>query len=573
MFLRWNGNRMCCDSMSTTNCFRLALLPACRAESRGCSITLSSSFWTLQPAEILGDLRINPPFFRKKCWSTTSEFIRADRPGSRVCHLAAESADTSGFRVGGCEVRSLSAYSAYSSRQRGVLGGYMKLPSIVLLILLFSNGKMYAQSDRASITGTVRDSSGAAITDAVVTATNLDTNLQSTTPTNGVGVYSLLNLPIGTYTVACMREGFAKYEHSEINLAINQVAKLDIELNVGAGRESAAVTADANTLQTQTSSISTNLDHRAVEELPLNVQGGRNLSTFMFDYVPSVEGTDFASHIGGGLSRNKEVMIDGTSAVSQIGGYLSESSPPMEAVQEFQVTTAGIRADEGRTGGGVFRYEMKSGSNDWHGSGFFYMHNEAFDARSWSNVYNQGICESSAGGNPAQIASCERAFGKPDDRLYSYGASFGGPIKKDKLFFYAAWERYTFANIGTGGLSSTVPTGDFLNGNFGALLDTSVVLGTDGAGQPIYKGAIVDPETNNVFPGNVIPPERISQVSEKIVDLYKKYYSPLSSTLTNNNALPLFSPATWYESNQYSLKLDYAIARNHRLDGSFIYAY
>jgi len=449
----------------------------------------------------------------------------------------------------------------------------MKLPSIVLLILLFSNGKMYAQSDRASITGTVRDSSGAAITDAVVTATNLDTNLQSTTPTNGVGVYSLLNLPIGTYTVACMREGFAKYEHSEINLAINQVAKLDIELNVGAGRESAAVTADANTLQTQTSSISTNLDHRAVEELPLNVQGGRNLSTFMFDYVPSVEGTDFASHIGGGLSRNKEVMIDGTSAVSQIGGYLSESSPPMEAVQEFQVTTAGIRADEGRTGGGVFRYEMKSGSNDWHGSGFFYMHNEAFDARSWSNVYNQGICESSAGGNPAQIASCERAFGKPDDRLYSYGASFGGPIKKDKLFFYAAWERYTFANIGTGGLSSTVPTGDFLNGNFGALLDTSVVLGTDGAGQPIYKGAIVDPETNNVFPGNVIPPERISQVSEKIVDLYKKYYSPLSSTLTNNNALPLFSPATWYESNQYSLKLDYAIARNHRLDGSFIYAY
>ena len=98
----------------------------------------------------------------------------------------------------------------------------------------------------------------------------------------------------------------------------------------------------------------------------------------MFAYVPGVEGSganpadkDFSSHINGSLSQNKEVMIDGTSAVSQIGGYLSESSPPMEAVEEFQVTSAGLRADDGRTGGGVFRYEMKSGTNAWHGSGFY----------------------------------------------------------------------------------------------------------------------------------------------------------------------------------------------------------
>ena len=444
---------------------------------------------------------------------------------------------------------------------------------MMLLVLLFSTGEACAQSDRAAITGTVRDATGAMVVNARITAINIETHLQSTAETNAAGAFNLLNLPIGKYTIACLREGFSSYERSGINLGIHQVVELDIELSVGGGVESDTVSADAPVLETQTSSISTNLDERAVVGLPLNVQGGRNLSTFMFAYVPSVEGTDFASHIGGGLTRNKEVMIDGTSAVSQIGGYLSESSPPMEAVQEFQVTTAGMRADEGRTGGGVFRYEMKSGTNEWHGTGFYYMHNEMLDARSWSNVYNQGVCVADARGDPAQTASCQRAFGKPDDRLYTYGASFGGPIKKDKLFFYSAWERYTFANNGLGGLTSTVPTQAFLNGDFGALLDTSVVLGVDGAGQTIYKGAIVDPGTNNVFPDNVIPSYRFSQVATKVVDLYKQFYSPLSSGLTNNNALPLFSPATWYESNQYSVKLDYAASRNQRLDGSFIYAY
>jgi len=100
----------------------------------------------------------------------------------------------------------------------------------------------------------------------------------------------------------------------------------------------------------------------------------------------------------------------------------------MEAVQEFQVTSGGIRADDGRTGGGVFRYEMKSGTNAWHGSGFYYMHNEALDARSFNDKYNDGLCLQNASGNPAQVASCERAFGKPQDRLYDYGVSFGGPI-------------------------------------------------------------------------------------------------------------------------------------------------
>src|SRR5271165_1117109 len=424
----------------------------------------------------------------------------------------------------------------------------MKLWPVAVLGLLFSAREVLAQSDRATITGTVRDGSGAFIADAQVIATNVNNKFQFLASTNAKGRFSLLNLPVGQYALACSTETFDNYRRTGLDLATSEVTEIDIVLTIGSKTETIAVDANGPQLQTQTSSISTNLNNPAITELPLNVQGGRNLAAFMFAYVPGVEGSgvtpsdkDFSSHIDGSLSDTKEVMIDGTSAVSQIGGYLSESSPSMEAVQEFQLTSAGIGADEGRTGGGVFRYEMKSGTNAWHGSGFYYMHNEAFDARSFGDVYNQEICLGASGGNSAQLASCKRGFGKPRDRLYDYGASFGGPIKKDKLFFYAAWERYTFANAGVGALSSTVPTPAFLGGDFSSLLGGTLCNGSGGialcngypasgnptpvmvqndAGRtvPAQQNMIFDPAPNACgappcqFTGNVIPLDRISKV-------------------------------------------------------------
>jgi len=476
-----------------------------------------------------------------------------------------------------------------------VLNNMMRVVLLSLVVLSSVPRGLFAQTDRATLTGTISDPSGAVVPGVQVIATNPASGLQLQSSSNTLGFYSLVNLPIGQYTLAASKPGFADYQRNGIVLLIGQDVEFDIQLALETGASSSVVIAsEVPLLETQTYSMSTNLNNAAVSELPLNVQGGRNLSDFMFAYVPSVEGTDFASHIGGGLSHNKEVMIDGTSAVSQIGGYLSESAPPFEAVQEFQVTSAGIRADDGRTGGGVVRYEIKSGTDSWHGCGFFYMHNEALDARSWGDKYDEGVCLDSASGDPSQTASCQRAFGKPDDRLYTYGASFGGPIRRDKLFFYAAWERYTFANTGIGALSSTVPTPAFLAGDFSALLGATLCSnpanGAQGpcggafttplnvqndAGQtvPLQAGMIFDPSTGNQFTGNMIPSGRISSVSQKIIDLYKKFYQPLAPTLTNNNALPLAFPATWYQSNQYSLKLDYYLFPSQRLDGSFIYAY
>ena len=259
------------------------------------------------------------------------------------------------------------------------------------LVLFLLTGILVAQSDRASITGTVHDPSGAVVPAVQVTAVNVGTSLRNTATTNDLGLYTITNLPIGQYTLTFSREGFHKYERKGIILNVRQVAEINATLPIGANAETIEVTANASALQTQTATVSTNLTNDVVSTLPLNVYGGRSLSTFMFAYVPGVEGSDYDSHIAGSLSKTKEVMIDGTSAVSQIGGYISESSPPFEAVEEFQVSTTGIRSDEGHSGGGVFRYNLKSGTNSWHGSGFSFLHNEIFDANSWRNNYHKAV--------------------------------------------------------------------------------------------------------------------------------------------------------------------------------------
>ncbi|HEU5402618.1 MAG TPA: TonB-dependent receptor, partial [Terriglobales bacterium] len=429
----------------------------------------------------------------------------------------------------------------------------------------------FAQSDRATVTGAVKDPSGAAVPAVTVTITNDNTNLQTTTQTNQLGLYTLVNLPIGDYHVSFTKEGFATFERKGLSLLIGQVVEVNASLKVGSAHEVLTVTEEAPVLQTQTSSLTTNITNNALNELPLDVSGGRGLSKFMFAYVPGVEGDDYTSHINGSLSKTKEVLIDGISAVSQLGGYISESQPPMEAVQEFQVSSTGLRGDEGHSGGGVFRYELKSGTNQWHGSGIFFLHNEALNANNWGNKFTKPICVADANGDPYQTKVCGALYDRPQDRLYDYGGSFGGPIRKDKTFFYFGYEKYMYSNYGVGSLNQTVPTPAFLNGDFSSLLDTSKVLGTDGAGNTIYKGAIFDPQTGNVFVGNLVPTSRFSPISQKIVDIYKNQYAPIAPGFTNNNAL-VMNNSPWYHISGISIKLDHILTSNQHLAGSFYWS-
>jgi len=442
------------------------------------------------------------------------------------------------------------------------------LVSLVLTALCMA-GPMFAQSDRATIAGTVKDSSSAVLPGVLVRVTNTGTNEVQTATTDPTGSYRLGNLAVGNYTVSFVKSGFKTLERKGVVLLISQVAEIDAGLQVGGTTETVEVTTENPILQTEDAAVSTNLNAEAVSELPLNVQGSRNLSNFIFAYVPGAEGTDYSSHIDGSMALTKEVLIDGTSAVSQLGGYISESQPPMEAIQEFEADTAGIGADAGRSGGGVFRYEMKSGANQIHGSLFGFLHSTDLDALSASN--RLAVIT-----DPANA----KAYLTKSDSLSDWGGSFGGAVVKDKLFYYGSFERYMQSMWSTGPNSRTVPTDAMMgldsggsvlqNADLSPMLTVSNVLGADGCGNTVYLGSIYSPGTGCVFPNNQIPTTMISKKTAQILQLYHKYYQP-ESTLTTNDAGPASQPDPWFHNTQSSVKMDYNLSQKQHINGSFYY--
>ncbi|MFC6645799.1 carboxypeptidase regulatory-like domain-containing protein [Granulicella cerasi] len=423
-------------------------------------------------------------------------------------------------------------------------------------VLLSASLAARAQRDQASVTGIVKDASGATVPNVQVIVENTDTGVKTTTNTDSSGFYRIFNLPIGHYIVHFTHEGFRPYDRTGIMLSVSQVAEIDAKMLVGAQTEVVQVTTQAPLLQTEDAKMEVTLENETVTDMPLSIQGGRTLSTFMFAYMPGVEGSDYASHVNGSPAMTKEVMIDGTSAVSQLGGYLSESQPPMEAINQFQVDTAGIRATDGRTGGGVFKYEMKSGTNDIHGAVFGFLRNSVFDANDWFNKYTYGS-----------------SYPRPSDNMSQWGLGVGGPLIKDKLFWYGAFERYMFSNFSRGGLGSVVPNAAFLNGDLSALLNKTVTLGTDSAGNTIYQGAIFDPTTGNVFVNNQIPTTRFSNVSKNIIQLYQQYYQPIANPTpgaAGNNAMPS-QTLPWEHISMVSGKIDYYLSKKDHFGGSYIY--
>jgi hypothetical protein len=438
---------------------------------------------------------------------------------------------------------------------------------------------IFAQSDRATIVGTIKDTLSAVIPGVQVQVANVGTNAVETATTDNTGSYRVGNLPIGNYKVSFSKAGFRTLERKGVTLMISQVAEVDATLQVGGTTEIIEVTSASPILQTADSQVSTNINNEAISELPLQVEGSRNLSNFIFDFVPGAEGSDYSSHINGGMAMSKEVLIDGTSAVSQLGGYISESQPPMESVQEYEVDTVGISADAGRSGGGVFKYELKSGTNQIHGSAFGFMHSAGLDALSAANRLAIIV-------DPAN----KSAYKTKDETLSDWGGSFGGKLIKDKLFYYGAFERYMQSLWALGANTRTVPTDSMMglnsDGSIASYADMSPVLTTKtqvgtaqavndagvctGSAVPVYQGAIYMPGTGCIFANNQIPTSLISTTSAKILQLYHKYYAP-ESTLTANNAGAAYNPDPWFHNTQTSIKMDYSYSPRQHINGSFYY--
>lgn len=431
---------------------------------------------------------------------------------------------------------------------------FRKIALVILCQIVFV-GILAAQTNNATITGRVTDSSGAVVPGVAVTAMRVDTGVVTHSVTNGAGLYTVLNLVPARYTLTFNKTGFKPLVEHDIVLHSTQAAQIDAKLVIGGVTQVVTVTTHSPVLDKENATIGTNMSNQVVTDLPLSIfGGGRFVEDFAVALTPgySLLSSPYGGVVNGTQEFTKDYTIDGTSGTTQIQGDSMETGPPMEAVQELQAQTSGINAEGGITSGGVMNFTMKSGTNRFHGSSFIYGRNEAFDANSWDND-NQGLP-------------------KATDRAWDYGGSLGGPILKNKLFFFGAFERYTQTDFAPGGFgsASTVPTAAFLNGDFGALLNTSKVLGTDSAGNTIYQGAIFNPSTHDVFLGNQIPSSMFSAVSQKIAPLYQKYYAPENGNLINNDRLPgSNSPAQ--TPNTASLKIDDVLTNRDHLDGSWIY--
>jgi Carboxypeptidase regulatory-like domain len=423
---------------------------------------------------------------------------------------------------------------------------------VMLLLVMLVPIFLRAQVDRGTVNGTISDSSGAVIPGVKVTATNVETGVLNTAISNGAGFYSILNLPIGHYRLTFQQQGFSTLERDGITLSVSQVAEINVTLSAGSTTQTVVVNDNAPILDTETSTTGSDVRSALITALPLNVAGGRDAENFAFAVMPGVEGNPWTANINGTQAFTKDVKVDGVSLTSTVQGDQMETGPSMEAVQEVNVQTSGLTAENASTNGGVEMFTLKSGTNEFHGSAFGYGHNEILDANTWSNN-NQGIR-------------------KAKSRFWDWGFSAGGPILKNRLFVFGAYERYQQSNFTMGALAATVPTPAFLSGDFSTLLNTNVVLGTDSAGNTIYQGAIFDPTTGNVFPGNVIPSGRISKVSQNIVKIYQESYQPATSALSNNEFVPASnSPAQTH--NNFSIKIDENLTAKNHLSVSWIYVH
>ena len=293
------------------------------------------------------------------------------------------------------------------------------------IILALSTFAAMAQSEvgGASINGTVLDPSGASIGQAKVTAVNTSTGLSRVTETTEAGLFNFVRIPVGKYTLSVEKAGFKAFKQSNIDLTVGAVLSLEARLEVGAVTEVTTVTAEVPVVETSRVSAATTINEKAVRDLPIN---GRNFLDFTV-LTPGVvrdqtRGGDLS--FGGLRGTANSVLVDGGDQnnlfFGQSSGRAGTGRSPytfsQDAVQEFQVNTSGFAPEIGRAGGGVINMVTKSGTNEYHGSGFWFFRDRAMNANTFLNV--------------------SRNLPRANYHYNQFGGNIGGPVKKDKLFFF-----------------------------------------------------------------------------------------------------------------------------------------
>jgi len=296
----------------------------------------------------------------------------------------------------------------------------------LLALLIPARAGAQSQATTGVIEGIVYDQSNAVVIGAIVTVKNRDTGFERTATTDDNGRFRAVLLPTGSYTLEAQKQGFAKLIREGIEVTVGQTLNFSLTLQPAGATESVTVTSDAPIVETTRAEQSTLVDKRSVENLPIN---GRDFVGFikLAPTVSIVQGPDGAEiTINGQKGIQNNISVDGTDANNpffgeQRGGQRPQFTISLEAVKEFQVVTDGGSAEFGRSSGGFINVITKSGTNEFHGSGFVFYRAEALTAQNPDAV-------------KAQLPT-------DDFRQYQFGGSFGGPIKHDKAFFFIAYDQ------------------------------------------------------------------------------------------------------------------------------------
>jgi hypothetical protein len=399
--------------------------------------------------------------------------------------------------------------------------------------VLATAAPLLAQTYHGGLRGAVRDPDGVS-PGAAVTLVNEATNATRHTTTNHVGEYAFVNVDPGTYTVKVSMTGYKTIESKGIRIGTQQFLTMDFTLAVGTLQEEVTVEGQETPLETSNASVGSTLDNTTLQTLPT---AGRN-PFFLAVTTPGVVATGDPQFVrqqdqtnssllslGGGPRRGNNYTLDGVSIVDIRNR--ATIIPSIESVEEVKIQVSTYDAEIGRTGGGVFNMTGKSGANNWHGSLLGQARPGGLRSLSF---FAAKACQT----DPSACA-------KPDTYFYLYGGSFGGPIKKDKTFFWASFEGYKTQTIDDAVVRA--PSKQEISGDFSR------------SGVTIYDPLTTRPDPNHPgqfirdpFPGNIIPPNRINPVA-RAMEKYWPNAGPASAALVDRSITGTFKlDQFWNES-------------------------
>ena len=262
-----------------------------------------------------------------------------------------------------------------------------------LFLALFVSATVFAQGERGALNGIITDQNGAVVAGAEVVATNVETNVETKTTTTDAGVYRLPYLPSGKYKITVKAQGFQTAVLNDVNLFVAQTLTVDIKLTAGQVAEQMTVAGSPPLLETGTAEIGRYVTKKEFDTWPVAVgDGRRQIQTFIFTSLPGSVGETFQGSINGGQYYSHEILIEGMplGRFDLQGGSNNEFSPSAETISEFKVQSGTVGAQYGGGQTSVANFAIKSGGNDFHGSAYTYIQNDALRANSFNNKA-QGI--------------------------------------------------------------------------------------------------------------------------------------------------------------------------------------